>query len=171
MAKSTSNTDLSLRRLIPGDARLYRDIRLESLLDSPEAYGSAHDTEAAHNLDWFAERLTTSNVVGGFLGDALAGIAGFGTQSGVKNQHKGYLWGAYVRPEARGQGVGRRLCEEILSLGHGRVEQIQLTVTSDNVAARRLYESLGFAAWGIEPRARRIDGRYVDDVHMVRHLN
>ena len=37
----------------------------------------------------------------------------------------------------------------------------QLTVTTGQLAARRLYESLGFKAFGREPRALLVNGMYV----------
>jgi RimJ/RimL family protein N-acetyltransferase len=57
-------------------------------------------------------------------------------------------------------------------LAHGRqhVELIQLGVATDNVAARQLYVSMGFEPYGIESRALQVDGRYVDEVLMVKML-
>ncbi len=44
------------------------------------------------------------------------------------------------------------------------IESLTLTVLADNAAARALYESLGFTESGVEPRAVKRDGRYVDMV-------
>jgi ribosomal protein S18 acetylase RimI-like enzyme len=79
----------------------------------------------------------------------------------------------YVIPEARGQGVGKKLMEAVLEEADAMlgVEQVLLTVTSHNDAAKRLYVSTGFKVWGREPRALRLpDGRYVDEEHMIRFL-
>jgi RimJ/RimL family protein N-acetyltransferase len=51
-----------------------------------------------------------------------------------------------------------------------RVEALQLSVVSENEAARRLYGSLGFAEYGLEKRALKQDGRYYDEVLMVKFL-
>ena len=48
------------------------------------------------------------------------------------------------------------------------VEILQLSVSVEAPGARRLYESLGFTAWGREPRAVRVGERQVDEVHMWR---
>jgi RimJ/RimL family protein N-acetyltransferase len=48
---------------------------------------------------------------------------------------------------------------------------VQLTVVSENEAARRLYEAMGFVAYGHEKRALKHDGRYYDEVLMVKFLD
>jgi RimJ/RimL family protein N-acetyltransferase len=50
------------------------------------------------------------------------------------------------------------------------VELIQLAVVSDNEAARRLYQRLGFVEYGIEKKALKQDGRYYDEVLMAKEL-
>jgi RimJ/RimL family protein N-acetyltransferase len=48
---------------------------------------------------------------------------------------------------------------------------VQLTVVSENEAARRLYGALGFVEYGLEKRALKQDGRYYDEVLMVKFLD
>jgi ribosomal protein S18 acetylase RimI-like enzyme len=76
----------------------------------------------------------------------------------------------YVRPGARGIGLGRRLVEAVLDLARQRVELIQLTVVQDNEQARRLYASLGFLDYGLEKNALKQDSRYYDEVLMAKNL-
>jgi ribosomal protein S18 acetylase RimI-like enzyme len=47
------------------------------------------------------------------------------------------------------------------------VEQIHLQVVTTNTAAYNLYRSMGFVAYGIEPRALRHAGRDYDEAMMV----
>jgi len=157
----------NLRRLAPDDAALYRDIRLEGLAESPDAFSSTLEAEEDRPLDAFAGRLADSHVVGAFSGSHLAGVAGFYVQAGPKQAHKGMLWGMYVRPEYRGLGLGRMLVEAVVEHARERVELLQLFVVSDNLPARRLYESLGFVEYGIEWHATKHHGHYHDDVMMV----
>ena len=164
------SSSLVVRRLTAADAEFFCDIRLESLQQAPEAYGSSHEVEASHPLAWFAERIASTQVFRAFQDGALVGIAHFAIQEGHKRCHNGVLWGVYVRPAARAHGVGRQLCAETLHEAQGQVEQIGLTVLTTNSHARRLYEGLGFVAWGIERKARKIGGSYYDDVHMVKDL-
>ena len=46
------------------------------------------------------------------------------------------------------------------------MEQIQLSVVTTNESARRLYRSLGFQVYGLEPAALKLDGRDLDEEHM-----
>jgi RimJ/RimL family protein N-acetyltransferase len=48
---------------------------------------------------------------------------------------------------------------------------VQLTVVSENEAARRLYWALGFVEYGYEKRSLKHDGRYDDEVLMVKLLD
>jgi ribosomal protein S18 acetylase RimI-like enzyme len=109
-------------------------------------------------------------VFGAFGGDDLLGIAGFYIQPGRKEAHKGMLVGMYVRPAARRAGIARRLVDAVLDHARRHVELIQLTVVSDNEAARRLYTGLGFVEYGIEKNALKDGGRYYDEVLMAKPL-
>ena len=159
---------IAVRRLTKADAVLYRDIRLESLKANPEAFGSTFEAEVAQPSSWFAGRLDGSVVLGVFRGAELLGVAGFAIQQGQKRLHKGMLWGMYVRPGARRGGLGQRLVEAILDLACQSVELIQLTVVSDNGEARGLYTKLGFVEYGLEKNALKFNGRYYDEILMVK---
>ncbi len=94
----------------------------------------------------------------------------FWGREGAKDVHKGYLWGMYVRPDARNTGVGRKLAEAVIDYAREHVEILQLDVVSENKAARRLYASLGFVEYGIERKALKQHGRYYDEVLMAKDL-
>lgn len=67
------------------------------------------------------------------------------------------MWGTYVAPEARGQGVGHRLLEALIDevRAWDGVERLTLSVVERADAARRLYAALGFEVFGREPDAFR----------------
>jgi len=152
------------------EADLYREIRLEALRLHPEAFGASFEDEAARPLAFFEQRLSSNVIFGGFRGPELLGTVGYMPELGAKRAHKAHLWGMYVRAAARGSGLARRLVETVLEYAQERVELVQLSVVAGNVGARRLYESLGFAAYGVEERALKVAGRYLDEVHMVKLL-
>ncbi|MGY3489593.1 ribosomal protein S18 acetylase RimI-like enzyme [Bradyrhizobium sp. USDA 4011] len=162
---------IEIRRLLPADAVLYRDIRLEALRFSPEAFGSAYETESVHPVEWFADRLTRGAVIlGAFRDGELAGIVGFVAAEGPKRQHKGALVSMYVRQAARRGGVGRLLVESALEFAVQSVELVHLAVVKGNEPAVRLYRSMGFVEYGLEQHALKIDGRYYDDILMAKDL-
>ena len=160
-----------IRRLETPDAALYRDIRLEALQRNPEAFGSTFEWEDAQPLSWFEASLGRASIFGAFVDGALAGMAGFAAQESSKRAHKALLWGMYVRAADRNAGLGKRLVAAVLDHARGRVEMVQLTVVSENEAARRLYHAMGFVEYGYEKRALKQGGRYYDDVLMVNFLD
>ncbi len=168
-----SPAHIEIRRLMQADAAdavLYRDIRLEALSASPEAFASSFEVESAQPLSWFSDRLGSSTVLAAFRDEKLLAIAAFAIQQGQKMAHKGVIWGMYVRPAARRAGIGRRLVGAILDLARQRIELIQLTVVRDNEQARRLYAGLGFLEYGMEKNALKQGGRYYDEVLMAKDL-
>ncbi|MGI8902617.1 MAG: GNAT family N-acetyltransferase [Solirubrobacteraceae bacterium] len=57
-----------------------------------------------------------------------------------------YLAELYVTPGHRGRGLGRALMESAIELARGRgASYMDLGTGEDDVAARALYESLGFS--------------------------
>jgi RimJ/RimL family protein N-acetyltransferase len=162
---------LQIRRLETSDAALYRDIRLEALKKNPEAFGSTFERENAQPLSWFEAAVGRADIFGAFHDETLAGIAGYAAQEGSKQAHKALLWGMYVRTAARNAGIGEALVAAVLDHARGRVEMVQLSVVSENEAARRLYGALGFVEFGYEKRALKQDGRYYDEVLMVKFLD
>jgi len=121
-------------------------------------------------LSWFAERIVRGNVFGAFVRDELVGVAGYWPQEAAKESHKATLWGMYVRFSARGSGLGRHLIEAVVEHATGRVAQLQLGVAIGNAAALRLYTKSGFSEYGRELKALKQDGRYIDEILMVRFL-
>ena len=159
-----------IRLLSPDEATAYREIRLEALRLHPTAYSSTFDGDAARDLAWFAERLRGSDVFAAFDGAQLVGTAGLRVFEGGKVAHKAVLWGMYVRPDARKGGIGRSLAEAVIGHARERVELIQLSVVRGNDVAKRLYASLGFVEYGVEPNAFKQNGVYYDDVLMAKDL-
>ncbi len=163
-------TSAEIRLLTPDEAALYRDIRLEGLQRDPDAFASTFERENAMPLSWFAERIAKGNVLGAFARGELLGVAGYWPQEGEKERHKATLWGMYVRSSARGAGLGERLIEAVVEHTAGRIEQLQLGVATGNSAALRLYIRTGFSEYGREMKALKHDGRYIDEILMVRFL-
>ncbi|MGA7906805.1 MAG: GNAT family N-acetyltransferase [Candidatus Sulfotelmatobacter sp.] len=167
---------MEIRWLTADDASAYWQIRLEALERDPGAFGASPEQHRALTLTDIATRLgsdpANNFVAGAFDGERLVGTAGFYRNQGIKERHKGHVWGVYVASEVRGQGVGRRMMRAVLDRAAtvDGVEQILLAVAKPQEAAMRLYRSLGFASFGCEPRALKIGDGYVDEEHMVFYL-
>ncbi len=82
---------------------------------------------------------------------------------GESRSHIGVL-GIGLLPEARHQGLGRRLMEAAIARSWANgLARIELTVRDDNHNAKALYERLGFEAEGLRRKASVV-GREVHDV-------
>lgn len=160
--------------LEPDDLPLWFVARRSMLADTPQAYTADVDHDAG--LD---EPMTRARLLDGSLGIAAAieagrivAAAGIGREQRYKLAHRAQLWGVWVDPAWRGRGLGYAAVSRAIE--HARtwagVESVRLSVVESQASARRLYERLGFVAWGIEPDALRIAGRAYDDVHMYRRL-
>jgi len=114
-----------------------------------------------------------SFVVGAFVDGQLIGTAAFYRERGLKERHKGRIWGVYVTLGMRGKGIGRRNLKVLLERAAAieGIEQILLSVNPAQPAATKLYESLGFRSFGHERRALRVGDRYVDEEHMVLYVD
>ena len=143
-----------IRELTQHDSAEWWRLRLEALEREPQAFSSAAEDHRQTTVEAAAARIAAaapeSIILGAFQIGTLAGVAGFHREQESKSRHKGRVWGVYVTEACRGSGVGRALMR-----------------STEQVAARRLYESHGFVAFGRDPRALLAGGKYVDEDYYV----
>ncbi len=161
----------AIRRLTADDWRAFRDLRLEGLRREPANFGSCWEDEAERPDAFWRDWTGRSTILGGFaLDGTLVGLAGIYVLPGRTVRHKAHLFGMYVAAQARGQGLGRRLCAAAIEAARATpgVTQLMATVWADNAPAVALYRSLGFEQWGLEPRGTITpDGIVCDDAQLV----
>ncbi len=123
--------------------RAMRDVRLEALRDAPQAFASTYEREVTFaEADW--QRRITGG--GNFLAHApeldaapVGIVGGFEAEPGAIE-----LVSLWVRPRARGHGVGALLVEAVTSWAWAKgIPRVHLWVTETN-SARLLYERCGF---------------------------
>ena len=130
----------------PDDWEMWRELRLRSLREDPDAFGSTHDAEAA-----FDEGTWRSRLDGSAGPSVLAYCDGMPVGMGA-----GWLYeprrlmvvAMWTVPEWRGRGVGRAVLDHVVAWARQRDLQPVLWVAETNPEARRLYESYGFRADG-----------------------
>jgi RimJ/RimL family protein N-acetyltransferase len=162
---------VQIRVLTEQDAGEFFRLRRRALLEAPEAFLAAPEDDLVSTEAAAREQLRRAGAaVFGAYSDVLAGMLGLYRGSHAKSAHKVFLWGMFVRPESRRQGLARALVEAAIAHASGLpgVAVVHLSVSGGASAARRLYEAAGFRVWGTEPDAIRVAGRSFDEFHMLR---
>lgn len=163
---------MHIKVLSASDAAAYRSIMLEAYEHAADAFTSTPQERAVLPLSWWVDRLAHPEgltiALGAMEGPSLAGTVALEFSSRTKTQHKALVVAMYVRPVWRGRGFGRALMQAALNEAKARphVTTVQLEVTEGNAAAVALYQSLGFEAYGTEPRAVHSPQGYLNKVHM-----
>lgn len=148
---------IRIRRFTAREWPAYRALRLRSLADAPNAFGSSLALEEswAHEL-WMA-RLMAAEVSGRDCPLVAESTAADGAMlgllwakcdaddAGIVN-----LFQMWVAPEARGRGAASALVDEALAWARSiGARLVQLGVVVDNQDAIRLYERKGFRNAGV----------------------
>ena len=168
--------DVEIRQLVAEDAPRYRMLMLDAYERFADAFTSTAAERSAKPMSWWAERIAdphgNSVAFGAFVDGELVGTSGLEFETRDKTRHKSLLFGMFVLPEQRGHGLGRSLVNAALRHAQSRPGSVlmQLVLTGGNAPAQRLYESCGFAVFGIEPMGLCIDRGYRDKVHMWRQV-
>jgi ribosomal protein S18 acetylase RimI-like enzyme len=136
-------------RLDPDEWKAYKALRLESLQNAPQAYGSTYDSNLARSETFWRDRLV----------EALIGERGWllfaridGQLVGMVGAHRTdeaavvEIISTYVAPAYRGRGVAHTLMDAMLETltRTGQFKHATLGVNQQQVAAVRLYERCGF---------------------------
>jgi ribosomal protein S18 acetylase RimI-like enzyme len=142
-----------VREITADDWELLRDVRLAALSDAPNAFASTYAREAAFTQEKWRGRIGGRSVTffaqdepgNGAPADRVpAGLAGVYVEDGAAD-----LVSMWVRPSARGLGVGEALVEAAAAWARARdFGALFLWVTESNEPARRLYERCGFSPTG-----------------------
>jgi RimJ/RimL family protein N-acetyltransferase len=165
---------VEIRALTRADVSAFQELRRQRLELEPRAFAESLAEHDATTSEAAARRLESSSpdnfVVGAFAPNGqLVGMTGFARNPREKSRHKGVIWGVFVQPAWRSQGVARAMLADLIQRvkANSGVEKIILTVAADQAPAKRLYRSLGFEVFGHEKHALKVDGDYVDEDHMV----
>jgi RimJ/RimL family protein N-acetyltransferase len=157
---------MQIVRLTAADVGRFRAVRLEGLRSDPAGFRySVAEDEAMSSSVW-AERLDRDFVVAVEQDGEILGVGGFSRLAGEKLEHKGLIWGMYVRARARGTGAADAIMRALIAHARAHVRQVQLTVLANNARARAVYERHGFVHYATEPEAVRQGDEYYDEASM-----
>jgi ribosomal protein S18 acetylase RimI-like enzyme len=159
-----------IRVLNEDDAGELFRLRHCALLDSPLAFLASPEDDLASSEAAVRELLKPAreSAVFGAYTQGLVGMLGLSRANQRKAAHKIRLWGMFVLPTCRQQGVGMRLLEAAIRYARSLdgAASVHLSVSESAAAARHLYERAGFETWGIEPDAIRFEARSASERHM-----
>jgi len=124
------------------DWQALREIRLHALQDAPDAFASTYAREAAFGADEWHRRAIRDGSFIAFLPEVSPAGLGGGYLAAPKVVE---LIGMFVRPQARGRGVGEALIDAVTGWARQQgATTVHLWVTETNKHARLLYERCGF---------------------------
>lgn len=150
------NDDLVVKTLSEADWEVYRQLRLRSLQESPDAFGATYDREILFSNEKWKSRTKTSACAILLIAEVDGSPSGLA--NGVVHERTSKtvnIYQMWVAPDIRGSGVGRTLLKRIIDWATGlSMETVSLDVTTTNVAAVRLYETLGFRSNGFTEQLR-----------------
>jgi ribosomal protein S18 acetylase RimI-like enzyme len=142
-------TPVEVIHLQPNQWEQYRQIRLEALLDSPQAYSTTYQQMVDKPDTFWQDRLINaaarkeSWLLFARVNECIVGMIG----AFLSNEsNRAMIVSVYVSPVYRGQGVSRALMEAILNelRQNQAIQEVELTVTSGQEAAIALYRRFGF---------------------------
>lgn len=162
----------------PASIEAYRILRLRGLHEHPESFCETPQNFEAKSNEQILERIEAQSRLGGFILVATSkngefiGTVGLAVNDAEKSRHRAALWGMYVVPEARGQGIALALIDELWARAERirGLEQVHLAVVTTNQAACRLYKSMGFVTYGTDPKVLKIGDQAFDEYLMVKQL-
>jgi ribosomal protein S18 acetylase RimI-like enzyme len=161
-------------QLTPADAARYVRLRRLMLADAPEAFSASPEDDVVLDEAFVARALAEpQNAIFAVAdGAELVAAAGVRRQTRPKFRHRADVWGVYVAPPYRGRGHGRAILAAAIALARTwpGVDWLGLGVSAATPAAQKLYEDLGFVAWGREPEATEVNGRRHDEIFMSLRL-
>lgn len=143
------------RLLTKEDKHLYRQIRLDSLINSPEKFGTTYEEEFYKDSPSFEEGLNYDSdsdfIFGAFYHSRLVGICRFTQEQKLKRLHEGLISQVYVYPSFAGQGIASALMKLTIekAFNSNRIEHILLGTVRSNTGAISIYKKLGFRQYGI----------------------
>ncbi len=135
-----------VRETMMADWQAWRDIRLQALRDAPDAFSSTYAEQNKLGEDHWRQRVAGGGLFLAWIPEVSAAepagmAAGYQAVAGTVE-----LVSMFVRPQARGRGVGEALIDAVTGWARERdATSVHLWVTETNKHARLLYERCGFS--------------------------
>ena len=134
---------IEVRLLTERDWQLYRDVRLQSLQESPAAFATTYEVEAARPDDYWRERMTSCDRLLAVRDGAPQGVVSL--YHGDPAEATGEVLALWVRPEARNTGVAWQLLEAAVARAAAvGLRKVSYWVSTENGRALAFATNYGF---------------------------
>lgn len=165
---------MEIKILTPQDAEAYYILRLEALLDTPDAFATLYEDALNRPIDKTRANLASEHAVtfGAYEEGRLIGNMTLSRNTVPKMKHRASIVAVYVSPKFRGTGVANVLMDKMMEFADGwdGLERLDLMVASHNLRAKNFYLRYGFETYGTEVRSMKTGERYIDEDLMVNFI-
>ena len=135
---------MKIRATEERDWMILKKIRLESLLDTPTAFGVSYQTATTNSDEQWQNRASPKALPKfwlAFKDDNEVGIIG----SGIDQADRYNLIAMWVKPGARGLGIAKHLVDAVKSDAISKkFKKVFLDVSPENLKAVQFYKKNGF---------------------------
>jgi ribosomal protein S18 acetylase RimI-like enzyme len=161
---------IEVRTLPPARWREVRTLRLQALKTDPIAFGSAYEEEENLAEEEWKKRMNSALFA--LSDDKLVGTITYVFSNRVKSKHIARIFGVYVDPDHRGQGIGKKMLQNALDLiqKNKHIVKVQLMVTKDQDVPARLYKDMGFVVVGQMKKEIKVGEQFYDTLIMEKML-
>ena len=150
-----------IRRLDPADAPAFQQFRQYCIAQAPQSLDITKDEEANPHA-YYQNILRTNTVYAAMAQGQMIATSAAECPPDVNHQHSAYIWGLFVRPEYRQQGLARSLLATTLADLPERVEIIRTDIMLPNDGMEKLVQAFGFARAFTIASAWKQGSRYID---------
>ena len=166
---------INYKELKAKDWREFQKLRLEALQECPDNFASSFEEEVKNTEEKLIKILDDNYIIGAFdHDDLIAMVAFYKLNFRRKIEHKGIIWGLYLKKTYRSNGIASELLNEnIISEVFTKscnVLQVQLSVNTKNIKAINLYKKHGFIIYGTELESIKIGNNFHDEYLMYLKL-
>ncbi len=172
------DSEIIVGNLMPDQWRDYRDIWLEALKEAPEAFSASYEEQRKVSDSIWKERFETvyfekeGVVVFARIGNKPVGFVGAYFETNEKFRHVATIWGAYVQPDYRKQGIARDMANELLRklilIPH--LKKVKTYAITNGHLAVNVYQHYGFEIIGVFKDELFTNGKYYDVYCMEKFL-
>lgn len=171
---------MQIREIQPSDVSENYRLRLEALQNAPEAFLTTLETFKQMTQAQLAQRIADNIASADFHfvatfdpANTMVGTMGLVRAQRPKQRHIADIVAVYVTPSQRGKGYASQMLDTLLDHAHTMqgLEIIHLGVNAINTAAIDLYKSRGFHRYGLTKHSFKWQGKFGDELLMVKELN